>query len=60
MPVIMPNGDVCDDEDIFGEQIFEYHFDGDDENDELGDEFEDPSFTEMVDRFEFRLAMSAY
>lgn len=58
MPVIMPNGDVCDDEDIYGEQIFDYHFDGDDDE-EFGDEFEDPSFTEMVDRFEFRLALSA-
>ena len=53
MPVIMPNGDVCDDEDIYGEKIFDY-------DDDFGDEFEDPSFTEMVDRFEFRLALSAY
>jgi len=55
MPVIMPNGDVCDDEEIFGCNIHEYDF----EDEVVDDDYEDPIASELIDRWEFRLALSA-
>jgi len=57
MPVIMSNGDICDDEEIFGSYIHEYDIDEDDYFDGY---YEDPISSELIDRFEFRLALSAH
>jgi len=56
MPVIMPNGDVCDDEEIYGSNI--YCYDSEDEHD-CDDDYEDPVCSELIDRFEFRLALTS-
>jgi len=49
-------GELYDDEEILGEHIHDYNFE---EDDEYNDDFEDPCFTDLVDKFEFRLALSA-
>ena len=56
----MPNGDLCDDEEIYGELIHLDYDDYDDYDDDDYDEdidYEDPISSELIDRFEFRLAI---
>ncbi len=55
MPFILSNGDVCDDEEIFGPQIHPYDADEDCIDDE---EFDDFQISELIDRWEYRLAVS--
>jgi len=56
MPFILSNGDVCDDEEIYGSHIHEYDVDVEFDD----DEYEDPIASELIDKFEFRLAMTAH
>jgi len=58
MPFILSNGDVCDDEDIYGSQIHDYdtEYDSGDERD--NENYRDPVDSELIDRFEFVLAMA--
>ena len=54
----MPNGDLCDDEEIYGELIHLDYDDYDDDDDYDEDiDYEDPISSELIDRFEFRLAI---
>ncbi len=56
MPVIMPNGDVCDDEEIYGSHIHDYDI----EEENIEDDYEDPISSDIIDRWEFRLALASY
>jgi len=63
MPVILSNGDVCDDEDIYGSQIHDYLSDDDyidyDEQYEQYFKFPEAISSDLIDRFEFRIAMNS-
>lgn len=58
MPFILSNGDVCDDEDIYGSQIHDYDSEYDSEDERDNENYRDPIDSVLIDRFEFILAMA--
>jgi len=67
MPVILPNGDLCEDEDYYNIKFHEYDYEYDSDYDyqievnenRVNQDFEDPEFTQLVDMLEFRFAMTS-
>jgi len=59
MPFILSNGDVCDDEDIYGSQIHEYDSEYDSDDERETEVYKDPISSELIDRFEFILALAS-
>ena len=55
MPIILSNGDVYDDEEIFGPQIHQYDTDEDCIDDE---EFDDFQISKLIEMWEYRLTVS--
>lgn len=58
MPFILSNGEIYDDEEILGAHIYDYDYDYD--SDDEHEDFEEIINSELIDRFEFRLAMTAH